>query len=78
MALTSLKHVPLEYKGKRLAYRKVFVSPMEYLTESGALRALDKIRAEHPESKGWLEIYGGVEQLNSGVWRAVCQCARYF
>lgn len=49
---------------------ETFVSPFEKETRADALRVLQAIRDAHPESSGWVEIDGGVEQLPNGKWRA--------
>lgn len=52
-------------------YVETFVSPFEKDTEEAANELLNKIRDAHPESSGWEEVYGIVEKLPNGKWRAV-------
>ena len=72
-----MKSAPMEYNGKRLVFQETFVSPFEKDSRDDALRVLEAIRANHPDSAGWLEIYGGTELLSNGKWRAVRHHAQY-
>lgn len=68
---------PRIMNGKTLVYQEVFRSPFEKDSQSDALRVLDAIRASHPASSGWVELYGSVDQLPNGKWRAVRAHAQY-
>lgn len=63
--------------GKVKVYEETFISPAHQLTKGDALNVLCKIRSCHPESSGWVEIDGFVEQLPNGYWRAVRHHAKY-
>lgn len=52
-------------------FSETFVSSGNSLTKDDALRVLQQIRDAHPESSGWVETDGYVEQLSDGKWRAV-------
>lgn len=58
-------------------YTEKFVSPFEKDTKEEAERVLEAIRNQHPSEKGWREIYGYVEQLPNGKWRAVRKHTHY-
>lgn len=62
--------VTTSMEGKKLVYSETFPSPFEKDTKGDALNALDDIRRSHPSEDGWVEIFGGVEQLPNGKWRA--------
>lgn len=55
----------------RKIFQETFISPFQKETEGDALKTLEAIREAHPESSGWFEIDGFVEQLPNGKWRAV-------
>ena len=58
-------------------FHERFVSPIECDTEAEAMRVLNDIRESHPERLGWKEIYGFVEKLPNGKFRAVREHAKY-
>lgn len=62
---------------KTKVFEETFVSPFEKDTKGAALVVLNSIREGHPESSGWEEIDGFVEQLPNGKWRAVRHHAKY-
>ena len=52
-------------------FHERFVSPIEVDTEKEAMRVLNDIRESHPETLGWKEIFGAVEKLPNGKFRAI-------
>ena len=58
-------------------YEETFKSNFAQATRADALVVLDKIRRAHPESAGWHESEGYVEQSFEGLWRAVRKHAKY-
>lgn len=64
-------------EGKTKAYEEIFVSPFGKNTEDEATRVLNSIRESHPESNGWVEIEGYVEQKADGKWYAVRHHEQY-
>lgn len=63
--------------GKEKVYEETFISPANQLTKGDALKVLNSIRSCHPESSGWVEIDGFVEQLPNGSWRAIRHHVQY-
>lgn len=67
----------LDLSNKTKVFEETFISPFHKPTKGEASKVLDSIRSCHPESSGWVEIKGYVEQLPDGSWRAVRQHAQY-
>lgn len=73
-----MKKAPETYMGKRKVFEETFCSPFLSRSKEGAERVLGQIRLAHPESKGWVEIDGYVEQLLlTNEWRAIRHHAQY-
>lgn len=52
-------------------FLETFTSPFEKDTEEEALEVLNEIRKSHPESSGWIEVYGIATLLPNGKYAAV-------
>lgn len=52
-------------------FEETYKSPFETRTREEAERVLNEIRRDYSPAHGWEEIYGGVEALPNGRFRAV-------
>lgn len=52
-------------------FEETYKSPFETMTREESVKVLNKVRRDHSPAHGWEEIYGGVEALPNGRFRAV-------
>lgn len=52
-------------------FEETFKSPFEKETRKEAEKVLNEVRRTHSPAYGWEEIYGGVEALPNGRFRAI-------
>lgn len=62
---------------KEIIFEETFVSPFQKDSESDAFKVLEAIRESHPASSGWEEVFGYVESLANGKYRAVRKHRKY-